>query len=117
MIDRLAEIKAKRSFADPLHNDVDWLIAEVERLKAALGAQTWCPDCGKVLEIPNPLLADVERLEAENADQQKAHDELAECYNEKAAEVERLEAIVDTYRKDAQFDVGLEVTGQEVVFQ
>ncbi len=41
------------------------LIAEVKRMKAALEHQTWCPDCGKVLEIPNPLAAKVERLEAE----------------------------------------------------
>ena len=31
--------------------------AEVEKLRAALAVQTWCPDCGKVLEIPNPGIA------------------------------------------------------------
>ena len=45
-----------------------WLIAKVERLKAALEHQTWCPDCGKVLEIPNPLAVEVERLKADLKD-------------------------------------------------
>ena len=59
MIDRLAEIKAKRSFADPLHNDVDWLIAEVEDQQKAHD---------ELAALYNEAVTEVERLEAERAE-------------------------------------------------
>ena len=69
MDDRLAEIKAGVAQRHPEGDRFPtewfrWLIAKVERLEAALEIQTWCPNCGKVLEIPNPLEAEIELLKA-----------------------------------------------------
>ncbi len=58
---------------------------KVERLEAALEHQTWCPDCGKVLEIPNPLAAKVERLEARAVERVKFEDALVDKTLERAA--------------------------------
>lgn len=62
--------------SEVLQNEIKWLRgealkddkkirnarAEIERLRAALAAQTWCPDCGKVLEIPNPAFEEAAKI-------------------------------------------------------
>ena len=35
---------------------------EIERLRGKLLDRAWCPDCSKVLEIPNPLAAEIKQL-------------------------------------------------------
>ncbi|MEK0326921.1 MAG: hypothetical protein QQN63_14585, partial [Nitrosopumilus sp.] len=42
---------------DKVRAERDKAEAKVERLKKALDLQTWCPNCGRVLEIPNPGVA------------------------------------------------------------
>ena len=99
MTDRLADIKAgvaqRHSEGDRLPTEwLRWLIAQVEQLQAALDAQTWCPDCGKVLEIPNPLAAEIERLEERLAEAAETRLTQIGALKSARAEVERLEAAV-----------------------